>query len=103
MSPVSIIETSQLAPSQVNEGVAHLAYGTLGRLACKCSAKNDVDFLIKKDRIICASCGAEVLCLPPLIGVYVATCNCCASPSIKSTFVLDARGIYTCTWCSRTR
>jgi hypothetical protein len=103
MSQVIAIQTNQLPQEQGNGGLAHLLYGTLGRLACKCSTKNDMDFLIKKDKIICASCGHEILCLPPLVGVYAATCNCCASISVKSTFVLDARGIYTCTWCGRTR
>jgi hypothetical protein len=103
MSQVIAIQTNQLPQEQGNGGLAHLLYGTLGRLACKCSTKNDMDFQIKKDKIICASCGHEILCLPPLVGVYAATCNCCASISVKSTFVLDARGIYTCTWCGRTR
>jgi hypothetical protein len=103
MSQVSTIQTNQLPREQGNGGLAHLLYGTLGKLACKCSTKNDVDFLIKKDKIICACCGSEVQCMPPLVGVYVATCDCCASAAIKSTFILDARGIYTCTWCGRTR
>ncbi len=100
---VSMSQTNQVPQNQANETVACLLYGTLGKLACKCSIKNDVDFLIKKDKIVCASCGNEVSCLPPLVGVFHATCNCCASALIKSTFVLDSRGIYTCTWCGRLR
>jgi len=103
MTEVSAIQSSQVSRRQGSEGLMNLLQGTLGRLACKCSSKNDVDFLIKKDRIICSSCGNEVVCLPPLIGVYQATCNCCVSAAIKSTFVLDSRGVYTCTWCGRTR
>ena len=78
-------------------------FGSLTGLACKCSDKDNVDFLIKTDRIICAFCGRELVCLPPIVGVYKATCACCNSPSIKSTFVLDSRGLYTCTWCGRTK
>jgi hypothetical protein len=103
MSQVSTIQTNQLPRNQGSGVLGQLLCGTLGKLACKCSAKNDVDFLIKKDKIVCACCGHEVSCLPPLLGVYVATCNCCASASVKSTFVLDSRGIYTCTWCGRAR
>lgn len=94
---------TQTPLQQAKPGLPELFHGTLGKLACKCSTKNDVDFLIKKDRIVCACCGREVLCLPPLMGVYVASCNCCASGAIKSTFVLDSRGIYTCTWCGVAR
>lgn len=90
-------------PSNQGKELSYLVCGTLTRLACKCSAKNDMDFLIKKDKIICASCGREILCLPPLVGVYIAACNCCASVSVKSTFVLDSQGIYTCTWCGQVR
>jgi hypothetical protein len=86
--------TSQPGPS---------LYGSLANLACKCSTRDNVDFLIKDDRIVCAFCDREIVCLPPVIGVFKATCACCNSPSIKSTFVLDSRGIYTCTWCGRTR
>src|SRR6267378_3381281 len=103
MAAAGVIQINQLPRDQGNGGLAHLLYGSVGRLACKCSPKNDADFLIKADRIICASCGREVSCIPPLVGVFVATCNCCVSPSIKSTFVLDARGIYTCTWCGKSR
>ena len=103
MSQVSTIRINQGVRRQGSENLTPLLQGTLGSLACKCSTKNDVDFLIKKDKIICSSCGSEVSCFPPLIGVYQATCNCCVSVSIKSTFVLDSRGIYTCTWCGRTR
>jgi hypothetical protein len=103
MSQASVIQTNQLPQEQGNGGLAHLLYGTLGGLACKCSKKNDMDFLIKKDKIVCASCGRQILCLPPMVGIYMAACDCCASVAIKSTFVLDSQGIYTCTWCGRTR
>jgi hypothetical protein len=100
---VTAVPIGQTPTQQGNEGVARLSFGTLGKLACKCSVKNDMDFLIKKDMVVCASCGSEIACVPPLVGVFYATCNCCASAFIKSTFVLDSRGIYTCTWCGRTR
>jgi hypothetical protein len=103
MPHVSTIPANQLTRQPGTEGRTPSIYGTLGRLACRCSQKNDMDFLIKQDRIICASCGNEILCLPPLVGVYQASCNCCFSAAVKSTFVLDSRGIYICTWCGRTR
>jgi hypothetical protein len=66
--------------------------------------ENDfTDFLIKDDRIVCASCGREIRCVPPLKGVFTATCGCCISTEVKTTFVLDAKGVYTCTWCGRSR
>lgn len=80
-----------------------LVSGTLIKLACKCSPDDDADFLIKKDRIVCTTCGHEVLCAPPVLGVFSATCACCISSSIKSTFILDSRGMYVCTWCGVTR
>ena len=93
-------QVSQKAPTAPLLG---LLQGTLGKLACKCSANDNADFLIKKDRIVCAACGNQVLCTPPLLGVFTASCNCCASSSIKSTFILDSRGIYTCSWCGVSR
>ena len=78
-------------------------HGIISGLACKCSNKNDMDFLIKQNHIICGNCGREVAVLPPLLGIFKAVCSCCASPSVKTTFVLDTRGIYTCTWCGQTR
>jgi hypothetical protein len=84
-------------------GLVHSLRGSLANLACKCSVKDNVDFLIKEDRIVCAFCDREIACLPPIVGIYRATCACCNSPSVKSTFVLDSRGIYTCTWCGRTK
>ncbi len=80
-----------------------LEFGTLIGVACKCSADDDADFLIKSDRIVCAACGKEVLCTPPILGVFKATCACCCSHSIKSTFILDSKGAYVCTWCGVTR
>jgi hypothetical protein len=77
--------------------------GTVAGLACKCSPTDDRDFLVKRDRVLCASCGREVKCTPPIKGVFKAVCECCSSPSVKSTFVLDASGTYVCTWCGRTR
>ena len=103
MPKISVNQVSELPQNQVKAGLAHFISGTMESLACKCSTDNDMDFLIKQDRIVCASCGSEILCLPPMVGVYHASCNCCVSVSIKSTFVLDSRGIYTCTWCGRTR
>src|SRR5580698_651904 len=84
---VTAVPIGQTPTQQGNEGVARLSFGTLGKLACKCSVKNDMDFLIKKDMVVCASCGSEIACVPPLVGVFYATCNCCASAFIKSTFV----------------
>jgi len=102
---VGILQKSQPSQGHLSGGLAQLALaqGIMGGLACKCSVKNNIDFLIKTDRIVCASCGREVLCQPPLLGIYIATCGCCWSSSIKSTFVLDSRGIYVCTWCNQTR
>lgn len=88
------------APAAVLPG---LQYGTITKLACKCSTDDNNDFLIKKDRIVCAACGKEVLCLPPILGVFKASCACCSNPSIKTTFVLDSKGAYVCTWCGVTR
>jgi len=103
MPQASTIQPKQLPRQPGAGGLTQPICGTLGKLACRCSQKNDMDFLIKQDRIVCASCGNEIVCLPPLVGVYQASCNCCFSTAVKSTFVLDARGIYTCTWCGRTR
>lgn len=80
-----------------------LVFGTLTRVACKCSTQDDADFLIKADRIVCAACGKELLCTPPILGVFRATCACCCSRSIKTTFVLNSKGTYVCTWCGLTR
>ena len=77
----------------------NLLHGALTKLACKCSPNDNADFLIKGDRIICAGCGQEVVCAPPIMGIFKATCACCSSPSIKTTFVLDSKGDYVCTWC----
>jgi hypothetical protein len=103
MAQASEVRTNPVTRRQGGEGLMNLLHGTVGRLACKCSSKNDVDFLVKKDTIVCSSCGNEVACFPPLIGVYQATCSCCVSAAIKSTFVLDSRGVYTCTWCGRAK
>jgi hypothetical protein len=100
---VAARQTNNLRQEPVGHGLVQLSHGTVGNLACKCSPEDNADFLIKKDRIVCSSCGREVLCLPPLIGIYKATCFCCISSSIKSTFILDARGIYVCTWCGQTK
>jgi hypothetical protein len=99
----AIRQTSHLPQEPVNGGLVHLSHGSISNLACKCSSKDTADFLIKKDRIVCAFCDREIFCLPPILGVYKATCSCCTSSSVKSTFVLDSRGIYTCTWCGRTK
>lgn len=80
-----------------------LHFGTLAKVACKCSPEDDADFLIKNDRIVCAACGKEVLCLPPILGIFKAACACCCTRSIKSTFILDSKGNYVCTWCGVTR
>jgi hypothetical protein len=77
--------------------------GTLSGLACKCLDHEFTDFLVKHDRIVCASCGREIRCSPPILGVFSATCGCCISTDVKTTFVLDSKGVYTCTWCGRTR
>ena len=90
-------------PENINRGLTNSLHGSLANLACKCSVKDNMDFLIKQDRIICANCDREIMCLPPILGIYKATCGCCASPSIKSTFVLDSRGFYVCTWCGRAK
>ena len=101
--PAAIPQSAQTPKPAVESGNTHLARGSLKKLACKCSPKNDVDFLIKEDRIVCSFCGREILCTLPVLGVYSATCSCCSSPSVKSTFILDSRGLYICTWCGRTR
>jgi len=77
--------------------------GIITGLACKCVEDHVTDFLIKEDRIVCASCGREVLCSPPVRGVFKATCGCCISTEVKTTFVLDSKGLYVCTWCGRSR
>jgi len=94
------VPTPHQAPPVLLPG---LQYGTITKLACKCSPHDNNDFLIKSDRIICAGCGKEVPCMPPILGVFKATCACCSSPSIKTTFILDSRGAYVCTWCGVTR
>jgi hypothetical protein len=99
----AIQQATQLPREHASSGLASLLHGSLTSLACKCSLKDTADFLIKQDRIVCGFCGREILCLPPIMGVYKATCGCCSSTSIKSTFVLDSRGIYICTWCGRSR
>jgi hypothetical protein len=103
MPKVSVSQASEVTQNQGVPAYSQYLPGTLGGLSCKCSPDDNMDFLIKKDRIVCACCGTEVLCLPPLIGVYHASCSCCVSTSVKSTFILDSRGIYTCTWCGRAR
>ena len=100
---VAVQQANQLPREHVSSGLVHSLRGSLANLACKCSVKDNVDFLIKKDRIVCAFCDREIFCLPPIIGVYRATCTCCSSTSVKSTFVLDSRGLYVCTWCGRTK
>jgi len=96
--------TDVTAPPKTSAAVyTAISHGTISGLACKCSTKNDMDFLIKENRIVCGCCGREISVLPPLLGIYKAVCSCCASPSVKTTFVLDTRGIYTCTWCGQTR
>lgn len=100
---VAIRQADQVPPETSGSVLTHSLHGSLSSLACKCSEKDNVDFLIKEDRIICAFCGREIVCLPPIIGVYKATCACCNSPSVKSTFVLDSRGLYICTWCGRAK
>jgi hypothetical protein len=80
-----------------------LPYGIVAKVACKCSPEDDADFLIKTDRIVCGACGKEILCAPPLLGVFKATCACCCTHSIKTTFILDSTGAYVCTWCGARR
>jgi hypothetical protein len=99
----AIQRADQSPREHVSTGLVNLLHGTVSHLACKCSAKDTADFLIKKDRIVCAFCDREIVCLPPILGVFKATCSCCSSFAVKSTFVLDSRGIYTCTWCGRTK
>ena len=77
--------------------------GTISGLSCKCLEHEFTDFLIKDDRIVCACCGREVRCVPPIKGVFTATCGCCISTDVKTTFVLDSAGVYTCSWCGRSR
>ena len=103
MANVAVHQPLQSPQPIGGRSLPNSVHGSLTGLACKCSDKDNVDFLIKEDRVICAFCGREIGCLPPIIGVYRATCACCNSPSVKSTFVLDSRGIYTCTWCGRTK
>jgi len=100
---VAAQQASRLPQPHIGSVSVPQLHGTLTKLACKCSPNDNTDFLIKEDRIVCAFCDREILCLPPIVGVYKAACSCCASPSIKSTFVLDSRGLYICTWCGRTK
>ncbi|MGO8836158.1 MAG: hypothetical protein ACLQAH_17520 [Limisphaerales bacterium] len=100
---VAIQKVNQVPGKSAGSGLVPLLHGSLTGLACKCSEKDNMDFLIKEDRIVCAFCGREIVCLPPIVGVYKATCACCNSPSVKSTFVLDSRGFYICTWCGRAK
>src|ERR1700733_10511485 len=99
----AVQQTSPTPREHVVSGLSHSLRGTLADLACKCSTKDNIDFLIKEDRVVCAFCGREILCVPPILGIFKATCSCCNSASVKSAFVLDSRGIYTCTWCGRAR
>ena len=48
MPQVSSIQTNPLSRQPGSEGLAQSIYGTLGRLACRCSQKNDMDFLINR-------------------------------------------------------
>lgn len=100
---MNLVNEVTATPKALNAVLPAKAQGTISGLACKCSTKNDMDFLIKQNHIICGNCGREVAVLPPLLGIFKAVCSCCASPSVKTTFVLDTRGIYTCTWCGQTR
>jgi hypothetical protein len=102
-SSIAIQQGKQTPQDPIHDGLVHSLRGSLTKMACKCSTKNNVDFLIKEDRIVCASCGREILCVPPVIGTYNAGCGCCSSAAVKSTFVLDSQGIYTCTWCGQKR
>src|SRR5271157_1834276 len=78
---VAIQQANQLPKDYAASGVAGSLRGSLTNLACKCSSKDNVDFLIKQDRIVCAFCDREIICLPPILGVYRASCACCSSPS----------------------
>lgn len=97
----SVAKSSRVtAPSPASSvNLPNLQYGAVTRVACKCSPDDDADFLIKSDRIVCAACGKEIFCTPPLLGVFKATCACCCTHSIKTTFILDSSGAYVCTWC----
>ena len=81
----------------------NLIQGVILKLACKCSPRDDADYLIKNDKLVCAGCGSRILCHPPILGVFKATCNCCISSETKSTFILDSKGNYVCTWCGLSR
>jgi hypothetical protein len=81
----------QSSTSQITALLPAALQGTIGKLACKCTPHDNADFLIKKDRIVCASCALEIVCTPPLLGVF------------KATFVLDSAGAYVCTWCGAVR
>lgn len=78
-------------------------YGIVKNLACKCSKKNNGEFFIKDNRIMCAYCERSIYCKPPIVDVLEATCKCCKNAGVKSTFIVDFTGKYTCTWCGRTR
>src|SRR5579863_9945551 len=104
MSTGIATQTPIQSPQQIPPLIVPTAqHGTLTKLACKCSANDNADFLIKNDRIVCASCAHEVECAPPVLGIFKASCACCSSPAIKTTFVLDSKGAYVCTWCGATR
>lgn len=77
--------------------------GQITGLACQCSKTNSGEFFYKENRIVCAYCGRSYPCTPPILDVYSATCQCCSSASVKTTFVVDSAGVYTCTWCGRTK
>ena len=80
-----------------------VTYGSIKGLACKCSKENNGEFFYKENKIVCAYCERSINCKPPILDVYEATCKCCSSSEVKSTFVVDSNGTYTCTYCGRTR
>jgi hypothetical protein len=96
----SRVASPHQAPSVI---LPSLQCGAVTQVACKCSPDDDADFLIKADRIVCAACAKEIFCTPPLLGVFEATCACCITSSIKTTFILDSTGAYISTWCGARR
>jgi len=72
----AIQQATQLPREHVNSGLANLFTRKSDNLACKCSIKDTADFLIKKESDCCAFCDREILCLPPILGIYKATCSC---------------------------
>lgn len=78
-------------------------HGIISGLACKCFKGHHADFFYKGNGIVCANCGRSISLSPPVVNVYEACCKCCSTADVKSTFVVDSKGRYICTWCHRVK